>query len=178
MFKGYIEAIFSRLGISKGVSKPVQSDVFAEGIGIGIGEETLVEFGTIKKSILKYFDIKQEVFYADFNWALVLKLISNKIKFADIPKYPEVRRDLALLIDENVSFDSIYKIARQTEKTLLKDINLFDVYQGKNLPEGKKSYAVSFTIQDSSKTLTDEQIDKVMSKLQKNLATELGASLR
>jgi phenylalanyl-tRNA synthetase beta chain len=82
------------------------------------------------------------------------------------------------LIDENVSFDSIYKIARQTEKTLLKDINLFDVYQGKNLPEGKKSYAVSFTIQDSSKTLTDEQIDKVMSKLQKNLATELGASLR
>ena len=178
LFKGYIEAIFSRLGISKGASKPVQSDVFAEGIGIGIGEETLVEFGTIKKSILKYFDIKQEVFYADFNWALVLKLISNKIKFADIPKYPEVRRDLALLIDENVSFDSIYKIARQTEKTLLKDINLFDVYQGKNLPEGKKSYAVSFTIQDSSKTLTDEQIDKVMSKLQKNLATELGASLR
>jgi phenylalanyl-tRNA synthetase beta chain len=178
LFKGYIEAIFSRLGISKGATRPVQSDVFAEGIGIGIGEETLVEFGTIKKSILKYFDIKQEVFYADFNWALVLKLISNKIKFADIPKYPEVRRDLALLIDENVSFDSIYKIARQTEKTLLKDINLFDVYQGKNLPEGKKSYAVSFTIQDSSKTLTDEQIDKVMSKLQKNLATELGASLR
>ena len=178
LFKGYIEAIFSRLGISKGSSKPVESDVFAEGIAIGIGEETLVEFGTIKKSILKYFDIKQEVLYADFNWALVLKLISNKIKFADIPKYPEVRRDLALLIDENVTFDSIYKIARQTEKSLLKDINLFDVYQGKNLPEGKKSYAVSFTIQDSSKTLTDEQIDKVMSKLQKNLATELGASLR
>lgn len=178
LFKGYIEAIFSRLGISKGSSKPVESDVFAEGIAIGIGEETLVEFGTIKKSILKYFDIKQEVLYADFNWTLVLKLISNKIKFADIPKYPEVRRDLALLIDENVTFDSIYKIARQTEKSLLKDINLFDVYQGKNLPEGKKSYAVSFTIQDSSKTLTDEQIDKVMSKLQKNLATELGASLR
>ena len=178
LFKGYVEAIFSRLGISKGSSKPVESDVFAEGIAIGIGEETLVEFGTIKKSILKYFDIKQEVLYADFNWALVLKLISNKIKFADIPKYPEVRRDLALLIDENVTFDSIYKIARQTEKSLLKDINLFDVYQGKNLPEGKKSYAVSFTIQDSSKTLTDEQIDKVMSKLQKNLATELGASLR
>ena len=178
LFKGYVEAIFSRLGISKGSSKPVESDVFAEGIAIGIGEETLVEFGTIKKSILKYFDIKQEVFYADFNWALVLKLISNKIKFADIPKYPEVRRDLALLIDENVTFDSIYKIARQTEKSLLKDINLFDVYQGKNLPEGKKSYAVSFTIQDSSKTLTDEQIDKVMSKLQKNLANELGASLR
>lgn len=178
LFKGYIETIFSRLGISKGTTKPVASDVFAEGIAIGIGEETLVEFGTVKKSILKHFDIKQEVLYADFNWSLVLKLISNKIKFTDIPKYPEVRRDLALLIDESVSFDSIYKIARQSEKSLLKDINLFDVYQGKNLPEGKKSYAVSFTIQDSSKTLTDEQIDKVMSKLQKNLVTELGASLR
>ena len=105
-------------------------------------------------------------------------MIANKIKFTDIPKYPEVRRDLALLVDENITFDSIYKIARQTEKSLLKNINLFDVYQGQNLPEGKKSYAVSFTIQDSSKTLTDDQIDKVMTKLHKNLATELGAILR
>jgi phenylalanyl-tRNA synthetase beta chain len=83
-----------------------------------------------------------------------------------------------LLLDENVSFDTIYNLARQTEKSLLKYINLFDVYQGKNLPEGKKSYAVSFTIQDNTKTLTDVQIDKIMSKLQKNLETELGASLR
>jgi phenylalanyl-tRNA synthetase beta chain len=137
-----------------------------------------VEFGTVKKSILKHFDIKQEVLFADFNWNLILKLINNKIKFTDIPKYPEVRRDLALLVDTSVAFDAIYNVARQTEKSLLKDVNLFDVYEGKNLPEGKKSYAVSFTLQDSTKTLTDEQIDKIMSKLQKNLETEVGASLR
>ena len=109
---------------------------------------------------------------------MILKLLSNKIKFTEIPKYPEVRRDLSLLLDEKVTFDSIYNLARQTEKSLLKDINLFDVYQGKNLPEGKKSYAVSFTIQDTTKTLTDVQIDNVMDKLQYNFETELGANLR
>jgi phenylalanyl-tRNA synthetase beta chain len=178
LFKGYIEAILSRLGIVKFKNELTKSDVFAEGISFMVGDEILVEFGTIKKSILKHFDLKQEVLFADFNWSSVLKIISNKIKFTDIPKYPEVRRDLALLVDENITFDSIYKIARQSEKVLLKNINLFDVYQGKNLPDGKKSYALSFTIQDSSKTLTDEQIDKVMSELQENLSTELGAILR
>jgi len=178
LFKGYVNAILERLGIQKIQNKPVSSDIFAEGIAIASGNDTLVEFGTVKKSILKHFDIKQEVFYADFNWNLILKLIGSKIKFTDIPKYPEVRRDLALLVDENVTFDSIYTIARQTEKSLLKEVNLFDVYQGKNLPEGKKSYAVSFILQDISKTLTDEQIDKIVSKLQKNLENEVGASLR
>lgn len=178
LFKGYVNAVLSRLGIQKTQHLPLTSDVFAEGIAIGFGEEVIVELGVVKKSILKHFGIKQEVFFADFNWALILKLISTKIKYAEIPKYPEVRRDLALLIDQNVTYDSIYNIARQTEKTLLKDINLFDVYEGKNLAEGKKSYALSFIIQDNSKTLTDVQIDKIMSKLQKNFETELGASLR
>jgi phenylalanyl-tRNA synthetase beta chain len=178
LFKGYVNAILERLGVCKIQYKPVASDVFAEGMAIASGNDTLVEFGTVKKSILKHFDIKQEVFYADFNWNLILKLIGNKIKFTDIPKYPEVRRDLALLVDQSVAFEAIYNIARQTEKSLLKDINLFDVYEGKNLPEGKKSYAVSFTLQDITKTLTDEQIDKIMSKLQKNIEVELGASLR
>ncbi len=178
LFKGYINAILTRLGLTKTVTKPVESDVFAEGIAIASGNDTLVEFGIIKKSILKEFDIKQEVLFADFNWDLVLKLISLKIKFQDIPKYPEVRRDLALLVDETVSFESIYTIANQTEKSLLKEVNLFDVYQGKNLPEGKKSYAVSFVIQDASKTLTDAQIDKTIGKIKQNLETELGASLR
>jgi len=178
LFKGYVSSVLERLGITKIQNKPAASDVFAEGIAIASGNDTLVEFGTVKKSILKHFDIKQEVFYADFNWNLVLKLIGSKIKFTDIPKYPEVRRDLALLVDETVAFDAIYNIARQTEKSLLKAVNLFDVYQGKNLPEGKKSYAVSFTLQDSTKTLTDEQIDKIMSKLLKNMENELGASLR
>jgi phenylalanyl-tRNA synthetase beta chain len=178
LFKGYVTSVLDRLGINKIQNKPVTSDVFAEGMAIVCSNDTLVEFGTVKKSILKHFDIKQEVFYADFNWNLILKLISTKIKFTDIPKYPEVRRDLALLVDQSVVFDAIYTIARQTEKSILKDINLFDVYEGKNLPEGKKSYAVSFTLQDNSKTLTEEQIDKIMNKLQKNMETELGASLR
>lgn len=178
LFKSYVKSVFTRLGISKVDEIPMTSDVFAEGCAFAYGTDVIVEFGTVKKSILKHFDIKQEVFFADFNWNLILKLINNKIKFNDIPKYPEVRRDLALLIDNDVTFSKIYAIARQTEKSLLKNINLFDVYEGKNLPEGKKSYAVSFTLQDNTKTLTDEQIDKIMNKLQKNLESEIGASLR
>jgi phenylalanyl-tRNA synthetase beta chain len=178
LFKGYVNSILSRLGFDKTQNLPVENDIFSEGIAFALGNDTLVEMGTVKKSILKHFDIKQEVFYAEFNWDLVIKLLSNKIKFTAIPKYPEVRRDFALLVDTNVAFESIYKVARQTEKSLLKDINLFDVYEGKNLPEGKKSYAVSFTIQDTTKTLTDVQIDKIMSKLQSNFESELGAQLR
>jgi phenylalanyl-tRNA synthetase beta chain len=178
LFKGYVEAILSRLGIEKTHGMPVVSDVFAEGIAIAHGQDILVEIGTVNKSLLKHFDIKQEVLYADFDWDLVLKLLAQKIRFADLPKYPEVRRDLALLVDEGVTFESIYKTARQSEKSLLRNINLFDVYAGKNLPEGKKSYAVSFTLQDATKTLTDAQIDKVMAKLTQALRTELGASLR
>ncbi|CAM3087170.1 phenylalanine--tRNA ligase subunit beta [Flavobacterium frigoris] len=178
LFKGYVDAVLARFGIQKTQNSPVTSDVFSEGIAIGAGHNALVEFGVVKKSILKHFGIKQEVFYADFNWDVIIKMISNKIKFTEIPKYPEVRRDLALLVDENVTYDSIYTIAKQSEKSLLKDVNLFDVYEGSNLPEGKKSYALSFIIQDSSKTLTDAQIDKIMGKLQKNFETELGASLR
>ncbi|MEW5675223.1 phenylalanine--tRNA ligase subunit beta [Flavobacterium enshiense] len=178
LFKGYINAILSRLGLEKTVSQPLENDVFAEGIGYSIGKETIVEFGTVKKSILKHFDIKQEVLFADFNWGEILKLLSTKIKFTDIPKYPEVRRDLALLVDATVQFEQIYTIAKQSEKSLLKNVNLFDVYEGNNLPEGKKSYAVSFTLQDNSKTLTDAQIDKIMSKLQQNFEKEIGATLR
>ncbi len=178
LFKGYVSAILSRFGLEKAQSEPTISDVFAEGMAFTIGTEKIVNFGTVKKSIAKVFDIKQEVFYADFNWNAILKLVGNKIKFIEIPKYPEVRRDLALLVNDTIQFDSIYKIARQTEKSLLKNIDLFDVYQGNNLPEGKKSYAVSFTIQDATKTLTDVQIDKIMSKLQKNFETELEAVLR
>ena len=178
LFKGYVNTILSRLGINKIQYKPLTSDVFAEGIAIAAGTDILVEFGTVKKSILKHFDVKQEVFYADFNWNAILKSLSNKIKFTEIPKYPGVRRDLALLIDEKTTFEEVYNIARQTEKSLLKEITLFDVYIGTNLPEGKKSYAVSFTIQDDSKTLTDSQIEKIMSKLQSNFETQLGAQLR
>ncbi|MDG2433345.1 phenylalanine--tRNA ligase subunit beta [Flavobacterium sp.] len=178
LFKGYVDAVLARFGIQKTQNSPATSDVFSEGVAIGMGHNALVEFGVVKKSILKHFGIKQEVFYADFNWDAIIKSISLKIKFTDIPKYPEVRRDLALLVDQSVSYDAIYAVARQTEKSLLKEINLFDVYEGNNLGEGKKSYAISFIIQDVTKTLTDAQIDKLMGKLQKNFETELGASLR
>ena len=178
LFKGYVSSVLSRLGINNYQTKPIITDVFNEGIAFVNGNDILVEFGTVKKSILKYFDIKQEVLYADFNWNAVLKSISNKTKFVEIPKYPEVRRDLALLLDNSVAFEEIYNISRQTEKNLLKEVTLFDVYIGKNLPEGKKSYAISFIIQDESKTLTDSQIEKIMSKLQNNFITQLGAQLR
>jgi phenylalanyl-tRNA synthetase beta chain len=178
LFKGFIHSILSRLGLTKIVNRPIESDVFAEGIALASGNDILVEFGILKKSILKEFDIKQEVLFADFNWDLLLKLVATKIKFQDIPRYPDVKRDLALLVDSSVSFESIYTIATQTEKSLLKEVSLFDVYQGANLPEGKKSYAVSFVLQDATKTLTDVQIDKTMGKIKHNLETELGASLR
>ena len=133
----------------------------------------------VKKSILKVFDISQEVVYADFNWDAILELVKqNMITFKPISKYPQVRRDFALLLDEHISFSDIYRIAKQSERQLLKDVNLFDVYQGKNLPKGKKSYAVSFTLQDDNKTLTDKQIDKIMDKLQTNFENQLGAELR
>ncbi|KRB53684.1 phenylalanine--tRNA ligase subunit beta [Flavobacterium sp. Root186] len=178
LLKGYVKAILARLGIEKISNAPVQSDVFSEGTSICYNNDTLVEMGVVKKSILKHFGIKQDVYYADFNWDLILKIITGKIKYTEIPKYPEVRRDLALLIDEKTTYESVFNLARQTEKALLKDINLFDVYQGDKLPAGKKSYALSFTIQDNTKTLTDAQIDKIMSKLQQTFETELGASLR
>jgi phenylalanyl-tRNA synthetase beta chain len=178
LFRGYIETLFSRLALPKTQTVPVNSDFFGEGIALGIGQDNIVEFGTVKKSILKHFDIKQDVFYADFNWGMILKLLSTKIKFQEIPKYPEVRRDFALLVDNNITFESLYNSAKQTEKTFLKEVNLFDVYQGGTLPEGKKSYALSFIIQDNSKTLTEEQIDKIMNKLKGNFEKDFDAVLR
>ena len=178
VFKSYVIGILERLGLSKIVATPFQTDVFAEGLIYTMGNSTLVEFGSVKKSVLKNFDIKQEVFFADFNWNAILKQISNNIKFTEISKYPEVRRDLALLVNQNVSFEQLFEVAKKTEKSLLKNVNLFDVYQGKNIPEDKKSYALSFTLQDNNKTLTDVQIDKVMGKLTLNFQNELGAILR
>ncbi len=178
LLKSYIIAILDRIGLTRIITTPLQSDVFGEGMIFEMGSSTLVEFGTVKKSILKHFDIKQEVFFADFNWNAILKQISNNIKYTEIPKYPEVRRDLALLLDHKIEFKQIHELAKKTEKTLLKEINLFDVYQGEKLPKDKKSYAISFILQDNTKTLTDVQIDKVMSKLSQNFQNELGAILR
>lgn len=177
--KGIVLSVLERLGLSKLKTSPIQNDLFAEGLSLQIGKAKLVDFGIVKKSVLKHFSISQEVLYADFNWDTILQYAKyNKIEFKDIPKFPEVRRDFALLLDDAIKFEEIHTIAKQTEKQLLKDVNLFDVYQGKNLPKGKKSYAVSFTLQDENKTLTDKQIDKIMNKLQHNFESKLGAELR
>lgn len=178
LLKSYVTLMFNRLGIKNIRTEVLSNDAFSEGISLVRANEVLVELGTVKKSILKHFDIKQEVLYADVKWENVIKLVTDKIKFTEIAKYPEVRRDLALLLDEDITFESIYQIAEQTDKKLVKEIDLFDVYQGDKLPQGKKSYAVSFILQDEEKTLTDEKIEKTMSKIVSNLTEKLGASLR
>lgn len=177
--KSIIIRVLERLGIQKIKSAPIKNDTFSEGLILSSGKAKLAEFGIVKNKIAKQFDIKHEVLYADINWSNLIELAKRtKIQFTDIPKYPEVKRDFALLIDENVAFNEIYTIARQSERKLLKDITLFDVYEGDKLPAGKKSYAVSFTLQDVNQTLTDKQIDKVMNKLKLSLEKQLGAELR
>ena len=177
--KGIISSIFEKIGLTNLKAKPTKNDVFEESLALAIGKTNAVEFGIVKQRICKAFGIEQQVLFADFNWDLVFSCIkSNKVNFKPISKFPEVRRDFALLINEDITFDTIYQIAKKTDSKILTEINLFDVYKGKNLPEGKKSYAVSFMLKDDSKTLTDKQIDKLMSKLLKKFESEIGAVLR
>lgn len=177
--KGIITSVLSRLGIENVKTVPTKDDVFAEGISLSLGKMKLVDFGTVKKTILKEFGIKQEVLFADFNWDTVLKLSSKKNnKVSELSKYQSVKRDLALLIDSKTEFKEVYNLAFQSEKNLLKEVDLFDVYEGDKLPEGKKSYAVSFVLQDETKTLDDKQIDKIMQKLQQTFEKNLEAVLR
>ena len=177
--KGVVMRIFERLGIQNIKTGPVKLDVFSEGLSISEGKSKLVEFGVIKKPVLKHFGIQQEVLFANFNWDLIIETAkAKKPKFEAIPKFPSVRRDFALLLDSAVQYQEIENIALQTEKKLLKSVNLFDVYQGENLPKGKKSYAVSFKFQDEHSTLTDKQIDKIMKKLQQRFEKDLNAELR
>ncbi|CAM1340324.1 phenylalanine--tRNA ligase subunit beta [Tenacibaculum aestuarii] len=177
--KGIVTTLLSRLGIDNLKTTPTKSDVFSEGITLSLGKMKLVELGVVKRAILKEFSIKQEVLFADFNWQTILGLVGNKkIKVADLPKFPAVKRDLALLLDNKVEFKDIYNLAFQSERKLLKEVDLFDVYEGDKLPEGKKSYAVSFVLQDENKTLEDKQIDKIMQKLQQTFEKNLDAVLR
>ena len=177
--KGIVMSILERIGVTNIKTSPVKSDVFSEGIVLSLGKNKLVEFGVIKKKILKEFGIKQEVLFADFDWTSILSISGKKkIKVSMLPKFPSVKRDLALLLDEKITFKEIYDLAFQSERNLLKDVGLFDVYEGDKLPEGKKSYAVSFVLQDNNKTLEDRQIDKIMQKLQQSFEKNLGAVLR
>ncbi|MDM1373401.1 phenylalanine--tRNA ligase subunit beta [Myroides marinus] len=177
-FKGYINGILARLGFAKVTTQPVESDVFSEGIAYYVGKEAIVEFGILKKHVTKHFDIKQEVCYAEFNWDNVLKVVSAKIKLTEINKFPSVKRDYALLIDEAVTFEDIYNIVKQVDKAIIKDVTLFDVYQGDKIEDGKKSYAISIHMEDTSKTLTDSQVDKIMSKIQYQLENNVNAQIR
>lgn len=178
-FKAVVENVLQRLGIPSYNSRPLEGSLFSEGLTLVSNKKKIVDFGVVNTSLVKAFDIKQEVLFADFNWDNIVDLVPKKeVKFKAIPKYPEVKRDFALLLDNNVSFKAIHDIAFQTERNLLTKVNLFDVYTGNKLPKNKKSYAVSFTLQDDKKTLTDKQIDKIMSKLQQKYEKELGAELR
>jgi len=177
--KAVVEQILRKMGIDGYKADSSVNGTFGEGLQLMKNKTQLVHLGVVKSSILKPFDIKQQVLFADFDWAALCSLASrNQIVFTPIPKFPSVRRDFALLLNKEVPFSKLEEIAFKTEKKLLKDLSLFDVYTGDKLPKDKKSYAVSFTLQDNTKTLTDKQIDKIMTKIRSAYEQELGAELR
>src|SRR5699024_4122776 len=142
-------------------------------------KQTIVEFGLVQKKLSKAFDIDKTVYFANIYWEELFEIAKEKsFTLQPIPKYPKVKRDLALLLDESVRFEDLQVAAKKVDSKLLKEVSLFDVYTGENLPEGKKSYALTFTILDTEKTLTDNQIDNLMKKLQNIFENEFGASLR
>ena len=178
----YVENILRRIGLKPGmtVRKKSENDIFSSGITIeNRGGKKLVEMGIINKKLQKQFGIDNPVYYAELNWTALMKATKNKeVLFTEISKFPAVSRDLALLVDNSVEFSQIEQIARQTEKKLLKKVELFDVYEGDKLPAGKKSYAVNFVLQDEEKTMGDKQIDAIMQKLITNIKKQLNAELR
>lgn len=176
--KGLVDRILDKLGLHYAIQES-RNELFSGATGYVVDGQLLAECGTLNPSMCSSFDVDQEVFYAEIHWDLLLKLYSEvKIEFSEVPRFPEVRRDFSLLIGNEVEFKSIRDIAFKCEQKLLKSVNLFDVYEGKNLPAGKKSYAVSFILQDTEKTLEDKLIDSIMAKIQKALEKELDASLR
>ena len=166
--KAYGEMVLSRLGLQSDylTTEENNQDIFREGLDYSQNGKHLLSIGVVSSKLLKAFDIGQDVYYADFSWENILKTLKNHtITFRPLPKFPAVKRDLALLLDKKISFKEVKEIALRTEKHLLKNVSLFDVYEGEKLGADKKSYAVSFTLQDDEKTLTDKQIDKIMNKL-------------
>lgn len=180
--KAYVLNIFTRLGLNLGsvVFGNLSNDIYSVAVTVQTrGGKLLATYGVLTKKLQKAFDLDNEVYYAEINWHELMKAVKNvKVSYTEISKYPAVKRDLALLLDKNVQFAEVEKIAYDTERKLLKAVELFDVYEGKNLEPGKKSYAVSFLLQDEHATLNDKQIDKIMQKLIANLENKLGAKLR
>ena len=178
----YVENILRRIGLKTGMTVRKKSDnpIYSAGIVIeNRGGKKLVELGVLAKKLQKHFGIDNTVYYAEMNWTQLMKATKkNEVTFTEVPKFPAVSRDLALLVDNAVEFAQIDQVARQTEKKLLKKVELFDVYEGDKLPAGKKSYAVNFILQDEEKTMGDKQIDAIMQKLINNLKNQLKAELR
>jgi phenylalanyl-tRNA synthetase beta chain len=178
----HVDNILARIGVQPGmvVRKKSENPIFSAGLTIeNRGGKLLIELGVLTKKLQKQFDIDTPVYYAELNWTALMKVIrKQKVEFTEIPKFPSVSRDLALLIDKSFEFQQIEDIARQTEKKFLKKVELFDVYEGDKLPAGKKSYAVNFILQDAEKTMGDKQIDAIMQKLIQNLKKQLNAELR
>ena len=177
--KAAVDGIIGRLGLANFQSEELNDENFNYGLKYFRGDKTLVSFGAATAADKKQANVDKEVFYADFDWALILDAIrKNKIVNKEVSKYPSVRRDLSMLVDLQVTFDELKSIAFKTEKKLLKQVQIFDVYQGDKLPEGKKSYALNFTLQDDDQTLTDKQIDAIMQKIITNLAQNAKAEIR
>ena len=181
--KGYLELLLKRYAVDIFTleTKPAPSDIFAEGISYSLPgtHEPLAVIGTVAPALARKFDVRQPVFAAEICWQSLLKLVSRvKVKFQEMPKFPEVRRDLAVLIDENVAYADLCRAAQKSVKKILKQVSLFDVYRGDKIPEGKKQYAINFVLQDPEKTLTDQEVEKAMSRLLATFQNQFGAVLR
>lgn len=178
--KGAFEQMFLRLGLDNAKFKTSESpnDWFDFGLDWSVDGQIVVSAGAVSNTLKKHFDIKRDVFYLELRWNALLETRKEKIAVGELPKYPEVRRDLALLIDKAVQYEALERLAYQCERKLLKKVRLFDVYEGKGLPSGKKSYALAFSLQDEQKTLTDQEVDNVMSRLLERFRSEAGAELR
>ncbi len=180
--KAYVLNIMKRLGVPFGalVFGEEKNDVFSKSVKVtSRGGKLIAQYGIVSKKQTKKFDVDAPVFFADINWNNMMKLIKGKgVSYYDIPKFPAVSRDLALLLDKKIEFAQIEEIAYQTERKLLKEVTLFDVYEGKNLEAGKKSYAINFVLQDETKTLNDKQIENIMSRIEQNIVQKLGAVIR
>lgn len=181
--KSHVENIFRRLGVEKAAlatEETNESDLYSNMLNYTARNgKAIASIGTVKTGILGKFGIESDVFFADVNWTNLMKLTrKNKVAYSRLSKFPPVSRDLALLVNNDVKFADIEKIAYNTEKKLLKSVELFDVYEGKNIAEGKKSYAVNFILEDPERTLTDERVDKVMNGILNNLTRQLGAQQR
>lgn len=177
--KRWVDSILTKMNIQPTTLFEEQNTVFAFGLNYFYKNESLVSFGKISHEVMNTLEIKQDVYYAEFKWETLVKLaLSKHITFSDLPKFPAVRRDLAMILDKTIQYEQLKQIAQKTCGSLLKEINLFDVYEGKNIEEGKKSYALSFVLQSAEKTLSDEDINNTMNKLMKNFEKEAGAIIR